>query len=136
DSVDLIIEADHILIRPDPQRMDLGFAADELLQSIVSKRQVRFLSVSDSPVREAIKRRGEYWRLSSIPKDREAKERIVRASKVGIGGLPIYYYNRLTGTRWLTCSEFAALEKLDPASLAGHLHEITDHANRKNPAGR
>src|SRR5947208_8665148 len=48
DSVDLIIEADHILIRPDPQRMDLGFAADELLQSIVSKRQVRFLSVSDS----------------------------------------------------------------------------------------
>src|SRR5581483_661262 len=77
DSVDLIFEADHLLIRPDPERMELAFMADDLLQSIVSKRQVRFLSVSDSRVREAIKRRGEYWRLSSIPKSREAKQRLV-----------------------------------------------------------
>src|SRR4029079_8778873 len=54
-SVDLIFETDHILIRPDPERMELAFTADELLQTIVSKRQVRFLSVSDGRVREAIK---------------------------------------------------------------------------------
>src|SRR5580700_6793747 len=36
-AVDLIFEADHILIRPDPDRMDLAFAADELLQGLVSK---------------------------------------------------------------------------------------------------
>src|SRR5690242_5348428 len=93
DSVDLIMEADHILIRPDPERMELAFTADELLQSIASKRQVRFLSVSDSRVREAIKWRGEYWRLSSIPKNREAKQRLVLGSKVSIAGLPIYFYN-------------------------------------------
>src|SRR5260221_3243752 len=71
DSVDLIFEVDHILIRPDPERMELAFTGDELLQTIISKRQVRFLSVSDARVRGAIKRRGEYWRLSSIPKTRD-----------------------------------------------------------------
>src|SRR5690349_22381661 len=39
-SVDLVFEADHILIRPDHERLDLAFAADELLQTLVSKRQV------------------------------------------------------------------------------------------------
>lgn len=135
-SVDLIFEADHILIRPDPERMELAFAADELLQTTVSKRQVRFLSVSDHRVREAIKVRGEYWRLSSIPKEREAKQQLVLGSKVAIHGLPIYFYNRLTGTRWLTCSELAQLGKLEPAVLARHLQEISEHCNRTNRLGR
>jgi hypothetical protein len=135
-SVDLVFESDHILIRPDPERMELAFAADELLQGLVSKRQVRFLSVSDPRVREAIKRRGECWRLSAIPKSRDAKERLVLGSKVGIHGLPIYYYNRLTGTRWLTCQEFEGLGELESASLARHLQEIADHSLRYNRRGR
>jgi hypothetical protein len=135
-SVDLIFEADHLVIRPAPEQMDLAFAADELLQGLVSKRQVKFLSVSDSRVREAIKRRGECWRLSSIPKKREAKERLVLSSKVGILGLPIYYYNRLTGTRWLTYQEFEQLGRLDDAGLARHLQEIADHAVLRNRNGR
>jgi len=136
ESVDLIFEADHILIRPSPERMDLAFLADELLQSLVSKRQVKFLSVADRRVREAIKHRGECWRLSAIPRTREAKERMVFGSKVGIHGLPIYFYNRLTGTRWLTCQEFENLGKLDDASLARHLQEIADHAIPRNRLGR
>ena len=105
-SVDLIFEPDHILIRPDPEHMDLAFAADELLQGLVSKRRVKFLSVADRRVREAIKHRGECWRLSSIPKTVDAKEKLVASSRVAVKGLPIYFYNRLTGTRWLTCQEF------------------------------
>jgi hypothetical protein len=136
ESVDLIFEADHILIRPDPDHMDLACAADELLQTLVSKRQVKFLSVADRRVREAIKHRGECWRLSAIPRTREAKERMVFGSKVGIHGLPIYFYNRLTGTRWLTCQEFENLGKLDDASLAQHLQEITDHSIPRNRLGR
>src|SRR6476646_2406862 len=46
-SVDLIFEPELILIRPDPERMDLAFAADELLQTLASKRQIKFLSLSD-----------------------------------------------------------------------------------------
>ncbi len=135
-SVDLIFEADHILIRPDPERMDLAFIGDELLQGLVSKRKVKFLTVSDRRVREAIKRRGECWRLSSIPKTLEAKERLVASSRVPIRGLPIYFYNRLTGTRWLTCQEFEGLGNLDDAALARHLDEITDHAILRNRMGR
>jgi hypothetical protein len=135
-SLDLIFESDHILIRPDPEQMDLAFAGDELLQTLVSKRQVKFLSVSHPRVREAIRQRGEYWRLSSIPKNREAKQGLVLSSKVGIYGLAIYYYNRLTGTRWLTCQEFEKLAALDDAGLARHLQEIGDHAVRHNRLGR
>lgn len=131
-SVDLVFEADHILIRPDPDRMELALAADDFLQGLVSKRQVKFLSVSDSRVREAIKRRGECWRLSSLPKTLEAKERLLMASKVGIDGLPIYYYNRLTGTRWLTCQEFDGLQRLDTPELARHLQEIANYSLRRN----
>ena len=57
-------------------------------------------------------------------------------SKVGIHGLPIYFYNRLTGTRWLTCQEFENLGKLDDASLARHLQEIADHSMLRNRLGR
>src|SRR6266850_5185520 len=135
-SVDLIFESDHILIRPDPERMDLAFAADELLQGLVSKRKVKFLSVSNSRVREAIKRRGESWRLSSIPKTQEGKEHLVASSKVAIQGLPIYFYNRLTGTRWLTCAEFEKLGTLDDAALARHLQEIADYSSRCNRLDR
>ncbi len=131
-SVDLVFESDHILIRPDPERMELAFAADELLQTLVSKRQVRFLSVSDPRVREAIKQRGECWRLSAIPKSREAKQRLVFGSKVAIRGLPIYFYNRLTGTRWLTFQEFETLGQMPDPELARHLQEVADHSVSRN----
>jgi hypothetical protein len=136
ESVDLVFEADYIQIRPDPAHMELACRADELLQELVSKRQVRFLSVSDRRVRDALKHRGECWRLSSIPRTRKAKERMVFGSKVGIHGLPIYFYNRLTGTRWLTCQEFENLGNLDDASLARHLQEIADHSMLRNRLGR
>jgi hypothetical protein len=131
-SVDLVFDADQVLIRPDPARLSIALAADELLQTLVSKRQVKFLGLSDARVREVIKTRGEYWRLSSLPKTREGKKRLIFGSKVAINGLPIYYYNRLTGTRWLTFQEFESLGQLDPVSLAQHLQEIAEYASRTN----
>jgi hypothetical protein len=135
-SVDLFFDAESIFIRPDPARMELAIAGDELLQGMVSKRRIKFLSVSDPRVRAAIKQRGESWRLSSIPKSQEAKERIVQASKVGIRGLSLYFYNRLTGTRWLTYQAFESLGQLDNAALASHLDEIAGNATHLNRAGR
>jgi hypothetical protein len=136
ESVDLIFEPNDILIRPDPERMELVFMADELLQTLVSKRQIKFLLAQDRRVREAIKHRGECWRLTAIPRTFEARQRAVFGSKVAIHGLPIYFYNRLTGTRWLTCQEFANLSKLDNAQLALHLWEIAEHSMLRNRLGR
>jgi len=135
-SVDLIFEEDHILIRPNAERMELAFAADELLQTLVSKRVIRFLSVGDLRVREAIKRRGECWRLSTIPKSYEGKQKLVFNSRVAIQGQPVYFYNRLTGTRWLTYEAFSHLEKLGDAALAAHLREIAEHSIHRNCMGR
>lgn len=135
-SVDLFFEPDQIVIRPNPDRMDLAFAAEELLQTLTSKRQIAFLSVADARVREAIKRRGECWRLSAIPKEREAKRALVFGSRVAIHGLPIYFYNRLTGTRWLTCQDFEELGRLEPPALAQHLQEIADHSIQRNRLSR
>jgi hypothetical protein len=135
-SVDLIFEPDCVLIRPDPDRMDLVFAADEQLQSLMSKRRIKFLSVADARVREGVKRRGECWRLSSIPKTQEARERLVFNSKVAIGGLPLYFYNRLTGTRWLTCQQFEELGRLAEPELARHLQELAQNSALRNRLGR
>jgi len=135
-SVDLIFEEDHLLIRPNAEQMDLAFAADELLQTVISKRLIRFLSVADLRVREAIRRRGEYWRLSTIPKSYEGKQKLVFSSRVAIQGQAIYFYNRLTGTRWLTYEAFSELEKLDDAALAAHLREIAEHSIHRNRMGR
>lgn len=135
-SVDLIFDPGQIQIRPDAEHMEGAFAADELLQELVSKRQVIFLNVCDARVREAIQHRGECWRLSSIPKSREGKRDLVLGSKVAIQGRPIYFYNRLTGTRWLTCQEFSALGELDSAALAAHLQEIAEYSRHSNRLGR
>ena len=135
-SVDLIFDADTVMIRPNPARMDLAFAADELLQTRVSKRRIIFLSVSDRRVREAIKRRGECWRLSAIPTTKEEQGRMIQNSKVAIAEQTVYYHNRLTGTRWLPCQEFGNLDKLEDGALTRQLQEIANYAIRRNHLGR
>ena len=131
-SADLIMEHDVILIRPDPENMEVAFAADELLQELVSKQKIRFLNVMDELVRQAIKERGECWRISPLPQSPEEMQRMLRAARIGIGDRAIYYYSMLTGTRFLTCHEFARLGSLAPADLARHLQEIREYSGRRN----
>jgi hypothetical protein len=134
-SVDLIFEADHILIRPDPEHMELAFEADELLEELASRRDIKFLFVMDRKVRDAIKAHGESWRISPLPQSREDMHRLIVNSKVAIHELPIYYYNRFTGIRYVTCQEFSRLESADDRGLAGQLQEIAVASVRRNRAG-
>ena len=131
-SVDLIMEHDTILIRPDPEHMDFAFIADEMLQELVSKRQIRFLNVLNEQVRAAIKQRGECWRISPLPQSADEMERMIAASRAAIANQPIYHYSMVTGTQFLTCQDFAKLAGLAPAFLAAQLQEIRDYASRKN----
>jgi len=50
-SVDLIMENNMVLIRPDPDHMDHAFAADEILQEIVSKKEIKFLYATNEQVK-------------------------------------------------------------------------------------
>lgn len=135
DAVDLVMDFDAILIRPDPSRMDLAFEADELLQQLVPKHQIKFLHVLNSRVREAIKRRGEYWRIAPLPTSADEMKRMIAASRIGINCGEIYYHNRTTGTRFLTCQEFAGLECLEDHELREQLVEIQRYTALSN-AGR
>jgi hypothetical protein len=124
EAVDLIIKEDRVLIRPDPERMDLAFEADTLLQEEVSKRRIHFLFVSDPRVRNAICHRGEAWRIYAPPRSTEAIRRLIAASRVAIGGQAIYFYNPVTGARFLTYAQFALLDAMHDDELRLHLIEI------------
>ena len=122
----LVIEGDTVQIRPDPENTPQAFRADKLLQTFVSKRRIKFLNVLNERVRDAVKRRGECWRIAPLPTSpTEMKERI-SASKIGIRGKEIYYYNSTTGTRLLTYQEFSRLGSLDESQLRQHLAEIRE----------
>ncbi len=134
-AVDLIIVEDAIQIRPDPAQMALAFQADEMLQRILPKHRIRFLGVLNERVRDAIKQRGELWRITPLPKSAEDMRAMIDASRIGIGGREIYYYSEVTGTRFLTCQEFEGLGLLDDAGLRTHLQEIGAYLSRRNAAG-
>ena len=134
-AVDLIIDDNAILIRPDPENMPLAFEADELLQDLVPEHRIKFLGVLNAPVREAIKRRGEWWRIASLPKTTGEMKQLILASHVGLQGGEIYYYCKTTGIRYLTCRQFAGLDRLDDCGLGQHLLEIQEYAGRTNAQG-
>ncbi len=112
DSVDLIFTDDCVLIRPDPARMDLAFKADDVLQTLVSKRRIRFLNTHSAKVRDALRARGENWRMARPPLSAEEMDSLLARARVAIGCGRIYWYNSRTGTRLVTagsCSDVAAL---------------------------
>jgi hypothetical protein len=134
-AVDLIVEEDKFLIRPEPDRMALAFQADDLLQTIVSKCRIRFLFARHSAVQQGIRERGEYWRISSLPQSPEAIRDMIAGASIGIQRRPIYYYNMMSGTRYLTVQAFEALAGLSDEDLRLHLVEIQHYADRVNHFG-
>jgi hypothetical protein len=134
EAVDLIFEEGEILIRPDPSRMDLALAADEMLDELqlVSRRNVRFLFAMDARVRAALRARGENWRISPLPQSAADMRRLIETSRAAIREGAIYYYNRYTGTRHLTYQEFEGLEKLGDPALARQLQEIALYSAQLN----
>ena len=136
ESVDLIFTEDQVLIRPDPNRMDLAFRADEALQRLVSKRCIRFLNTHAAKVRQALQMRGENWRMARLPLKPEEMDQLVQGARCAIQCAPIYYYNRLTGTRYITAGGYTALENLDAAAFRAQMAEIQKGLNNLNRLGQ
>ena len=137
EAVDLLFGARQIYIRPDPSRMDLAFAADELLDEmqLVSRRDIRFLFVMDPRVHEAIQARGENWRISALPQSAAGMCRMIEGARVAIREGAIYYYNPFTGTRHLTYQEFSRLGLLGDSALARQLREIAVFSAQRSRRG-
>ena len=135
-SVDLIFTDEYVLIRPDPDRMDLALRADEELQKMVSKRLIRYLNTSSAKVRAALCGRGENWRMTRHPISQEDMAELIDHSRVPINETPIYYYNSATGTRFITVSGFEEIAKLDDAAFRRQIKEIVDGLNKRNRLGQ
>jgi hypothetical protein len=133
DAVDLILEGDTVQIRPDPGNMPLAFLADDLLQRRISKRRIKFLNVLNEKVRNAVKRRGECWRIASLPMSADEMKERIAAFRIGIRGREVFYYNSTTGTRFLTCQELVRLASLSDDQLRQQLQEIRELAASWNP---
>ena len=136
ESVDLIFTEDLVLIRPNPDRMDLAFRADEELQKLVSKRVIRFLNTSSAKVRTALRERGENWRMARQPISQEDMADLINSSKVPMCEKPIYYYNRLTGTRYITASGYNEVEHLPADEFRRQIAEIIAGLGKRNRLGR
>jgi len=134
-SVDLIFTEDSVLIRPDPERMDLALRADETLRSMVSKRQIRFLNTHSVKVRTALCERGENWRMARHPISDEDMATIIERSRVAIDCLPVYYYNGTTGTRFITAGGYAQVAALPDVEYRRQVKEVVDGINKRNRLG-
>ena len=134
-SADLIFTEEHVLIRPDPDRMDLAFRADDELQKLVSKRKIRFLNTHSAKVRNALRARGENWRMVRSPISHEDMAALVERSRVSLSGEPIYYYNSATGTRYVTVGGVDKLATLPPERLREQLKEAQEMLVRRNRIG-
>lgn len=134
-TVDLIVTGNCIQIRPETSRMDLALRADELLQTIVSKRAIRFLHASDKQVQQAVRELGEYWRICPFPHLKEEEIATIQKSLIALGNNAIYYYSAETGTRFLTCQMFKELATLSDDALRMHLVEIQSYSAQKNKNG-
>jgi hypothetical protein len=135
-SVDLTMREDTVYIRPDGERMDLAFAADELLQQVVPKPMIRFLGILDENVRQAVKQRGECWRINTLPRSAEEMKRMIRAARGALGAGAVYYHSMEAGTRYLTFQEFSRLGQLPAAQLAACLCEVQSYSARLNEQDR
>ena len=135
ESVDLVFTDQYVLIRPNPERMDLAFKADEQLQKIVSKRHIRFLNTHSAVVRKALRERGENWRMARQPISHEEMDKLIEGSKVAIAGLPVYYYNRMTGTRFLTAGAFGSFGELGPDDFRKQISEVVTSLSKRNRQG-
>lgn len=134
-SVDLVFFENVVLIRPDPNRMDLAFMEDEELQKIVSKRQIRFLNTHAKRVRDALRARGENWRMARDAKTREETDRLIMRGRTAIENEQIYYYNGNTGTRYLTVGTYLAVSRLPGDAFRAQIEEIVRGLNSRNRLG-
>ena len=135
DSADLLFSGEFVYIRPAPSRLDLAFKADEVLQTLVSKRRIRFLNTHSEKVRDALRARGENWRMARSPQRPDEIVKAIEGARVAISNNPIYYYNVNTGTRWLTAGDLASVASLDAVAYRAQIVEIVHGLESRNRLG-
>jgi hypothetical protein len=127
-----------VLIRSYPEDMERVFAADELLQRVLSKESIQFTGVHIPEVREQLRRRGENWRISPPPRSAREISQHICASRVQVKTGASYYQNAQSGERFLTYEEFMRIRFLlreAPKEAIARLKEINHLSSLVNDQG-
>ncbi|MBW1988568.1 MAG: hypothetical protein JRI97_03385 [Deltaproteobacteria bacterium] len=138
DAVALYLQPPNVLVRSDPSDMDRVFAADELIQRLVPRTDIRFTGLHFSSVRRALRRRGESWRIAPPPLTPEAAAAHIRSCRLSVDTPTVYYYNPDTGEHVLTFQQFENIGPLlssDPDQALARLREICRLASMTNAQG-
>lgn len=138
EAVDLIFDDGIVLIRPIPTAsgMRLAFQADRIFQQTISKRNIRFLNIQNKVVKQALRERGEIWRMSAPSLSDDDIRKMIEDSRVGIGCGTVYYYNQQTGSRYLTLQTLQKFAELSDEELRQQLIEIAYYCERRNRFGQ
>jgi hypothetical protein len=132
--VSLINDDTTIFIRPDNE-MDVVFEGDDVLKAYFGynvEPNIKFLNVLSDRVRTALKENGYCWRMSHMPRSVEEIKKMIQDSKTAITDRKMYHYNMVTGTRYLTFSDFGQLAELPSDLLRRYLKEIAHFSEGKN----
>ena len=134
DQVDLFVRKGKVQVRPEhgPAEVANALRADEMLQEVLSKLEIEFLNTTYPEVRMAIKRRGELWRITPIARTTAQIDKLIDEALVAIAEQRIYYYNLITGTRYLTYARLKSLGTLPLELLRRQLQEIATFSTRRN----
>ncbi len=140
--VSLIRQGRLILIRPDDTPLAAVFDGDACLQTLARtdgenpKPFIRYVMGNCAKAEDALRQRGELWRMAPQPKNRKEILQFIEDCRLPIDNGPAcYLHNPNTGTRFLTFQNFARLGDVDDASLRRQMMEIARWRRRCNAQG-
>lgn len=129
----------NIEIRADADRLDDLFEADTRLQQLLGPRmtpRIHLLGATNKQIHDAIRDRGLLWRVarkSSKEADIRADIKLAQTRPLTVDSdFLLYYYNKISGTRFVTCDTFCRLGQLPDPVLASILSELAEYALRYN----
>jgi hypothetical protein len=137
--VALFYVGDNIEIRADADRLDACFEADARLQAhyghLMAPR-IHFLGATNRAIHDAIRDRGALWRIArKSRRELDIRADIANAQRKPLTveiDQPIYYLNRVSGTRFVTYATFCGLAQLPDPQLAAVLCEVAEYSAKYN----
>ncbi|MDA3923402.1 MAG: hypothetical protein PF904_01720 [Kiritimatiellae bacterium] len=137
-SVDLLFDNEDkvVQIRPDPEEMDMAFLADEMLQEVISKKKIVYLNIDNCQVRNKLMMKGECWRMGQLSSDPIQMNLLLSNSRISINNFPLYFYNKNTGTRFLTLYSFKSIGRMPDNEFREQILEVAANTQKKNYHGR
>ena len=110
--VSLNLVGHKLVIRMKLPKIELALAADEMLQRLLPKNRIQFTGLHLSEVRNALRLRGEIWRMAPAPVEEDDYSNLICQCRIHVSTGSRYLYNRHTGEHVLTYEEFIKIRPL------------------------